>query len=80
MPAGRSRSAVTHWAAQGRCWPYLATGCLLKSRSSELRGGSQVPHGWKVQGKVASSTNHPCPLLADPLKSTPLGGRSRGSP
>lgn len=43
MPAGRSRSAITHWAVQGRCQPCLAMGCLHKSRSSELCGGSQLP-------------------------------------
>lgn len=48
MPAGRSRSAVTPWAVQGKCWPCLAMGCLLKSRSSEDRS---FPMGVLVAGK-----------------------------
>lgn len=53
MPAGRSRSAGTPWAAPGECWPCLAMGCLPESRSSELHGGHPLPMGTVAWGEVA---------------------------
>lgn len=55
-----------------------ARGCL--SRSRDCVEDPSFSGAVLMQGKVVCSTNHLCPLLADLLKSTPLGGRSRGNP
>lgn len=55
-----------------------ARGCL--SRSRDCVKDPSFSGAVLMQGKVVCSTNHLCPLLADLLKSTPLGGRSRGNP
>lgn len=70
-PLGSARWVL---ALPGRGLPALRAGAVSCMEDPTF------PMGVLVQGKVVSPTHHPCPLLADLLKSTPLGGRSRGSP